>query len=347
MDAALVTGGAGFLGSHVADHLLRAGLRVVVLDDMSGGFWRNLPQGAEFCHGSITDGDCIAALFECERFRYVFHLAAYAAEGLSHFIRNHNYMVNVVGSVNLINAAVNCDTECFVFASSIAVYGAGQLPLQEDAIPTPEDPYGIAKLAIEQDLAAAHRLFGLRYVIFRPHNIYGERQNLSDPYRNVVGIFMTRALAGRRCTVFGDGMQTRAFSHVSQVAPLIAQSVTRPAAWNETFNVGAERTVTINELAEMVQRALGRRVGIEHLPPREDVLHAQVDHRKARSVFESGGHPKLEEGLRRMARWAETLEIAPPRRFDPIEIVKNLPPSWRRLTRPDDQPGASRPRPVS
>lgn len=341
MDTALVTGGAGFLGSHVAERLVRRGDRVVVLDDLSGGFRRNVPAGAEFHQGSILDGTCVTELFTRHRFRWVYHLAAYAAEGLSAFIRRFNYRVNLEGSVNLINAAVNHGTECFVFTSSIAVYGAGQLPFSEESVPQPEDPYGIAKLAVEQDLRAAGAQFGLRHVIFRPHNVYGEHQNLSDPYRNVIGIFIKRILEDKPCPVFGDGNQTRGFSWVGDVARPIAESIGVPEAWNATFNIGSDETHTINQLAELVQRAMGRRVGIEHLPARQEVTHAISDHTRFRTIFGRRTRTvSLHQGLQRMARWAGDLEIGPSRPVARVEIAKNLPPSWIRFTCPDAEPGA-------
>src|ERR1039458_5721351 len=191
----LVTGAAGFIGSHVSRHLLQAGHEVVGLDDLSGGFQDHIPTGVKFVRGSINDGELANHLFRQHRFEYVFHLAAYAAEGLSHFIRNFNYTNNLLGSVNLINASVNSGSvKCFVFTSSIAVYGRNQLPMTEDTIPRPEDPYGVSKYAVELDLAAAFEQFGLPHVIFRPHNVYGEHQNFGDPYRNVLGIFMIHSL---------------------------------------------------------------------------------------------------------------------------------------------------------
>src|SRR6185437_10094327 len=147
----LVTGAAGFIGSHVARHLLKAGHKVVGLDDLSGGFRDYVPDGIKFIEGSVTDSALVKKLFAENKFDYVFHLAAYAAEGLSHFIRSFNYSNNLLGSVNLINASVNAGTvECFVFTSSIAVYGRNQLPMTEDTVPAPEDPYGIGKNAVEQ-----------------------------------------------------------------------------------------------------------------------------------------------------------------------------------------------------
>src|SRR5437870_11883514 len=194
MAVSLVTGAAGFIGSHVVDHCLRLGHRVVALDDLSGGFADNVPRGATFVKGSILDHELINTLFAEHGFDYVYHLAAYAAEGLSHFIRRFNYNNNLIGSMNLINEAVRHEIDCFVFTSSIAVYGPITPPMRETDAPAPEDPYGIAKLSVELDLAAAHRMFGLRYVIFRPHNVYGEYQNLGDPYRNVLGIFMNQIM---------------------------------------------------------------------------------------------------------------------------------------------------------
>ena len=196
MPRSLVTGGAGFMGSHVAEHLLRQGHDVVVLDDLSGGFEPNVPEGTTFVRGSILDHGLINDLFERHRFTYVYHLAAYAAEGLSHFIKRFNYANNLIGSVNLINASVNYDIKCFVFTSSIAVYGSGRSPMSEEMNPIPEDPYGVAKLAVEQELRISHEMFGLESIVFRPHNVYGERQNIGDRYRNVVGIFMNQLLRG-------------------------------------------------------------------------------------------------------------------------------------------------------
>ena len=217
MTKVLITGVAGFIGSHVADHCLKLGFEVVGIDDLSGGFKENIPQGVQFRQGTITDAEWVAGLWKERDYDYVYHLAAYAAEGLSHFIKRFNYMNNLIGTVNLINAAVNYDVRRFVFTSSIAVYGAGQTPMTEDMTPVPEDPYGIAKLACEQELQTSQRMFGLEYTIFRPHNVYGEKQNIGDRYRNVVGIFINQILKGEPMTIFGDGLQQRAFTHVGDV----------------------------------------------------------------------------------------------------------------------------------
>lgn len=329
MATALVTGGAGFIGSHVATNLLANGVDVVVLDDLSGGMADQVPRDARFVEGSILDVALIEDLFgECH-FDYVYHLAAYAAEGLSHFIRGFNYTNNVVGSMNLINAAVNFDVTCFVFTSSIAVYGAAPVPMTEDMRPSPEDPYGIAKFAVEMDLKAAHEMFGLDYVIFRPHNVYGEHQNIGDRYRNVIGIFMNQILQGRPMTVFGNGEQTRAFSHIDDVAPIIARSIERSACYNQVFNVGAEIPYSINTLAHTVAHALGVTPQIQYLEARKEVVQAFSDHTKARRYFNDlTRNVSLEQGIHGMATWVKALPARQMSKFEGIEVLKNLPPSW-------------------
>ncbi|HLX32956.1 MAG TPA: NAD-dependent epimerase/dehydratase family protein [Gaiellaceae bacterium] len=325
----LVTGGAGFIGAHVARHLLEAGHETVVLDDLSGGYEENVPSDATFVAGSSADPELVDELFREHGFSHVFHLAAYAAEGLSHFIRRFNYTNNVLGSVNVVNAAVRAETvERFVFTSSIAVYGPAQTPMSEDVVPEPEDPYGIAKYAVELDLAAAQRMFGLDFTIFRPHNVYGELQNLADPYRNVIGIFMNQVMSGKPMTVFGDGLQTRAFTHIDDVAPVIARSIGVPAAANEVFNVGAETPHTVLDLAHAVARAFDTEPEIEFLPARKEVVHAFSDHAKLHAVFGEAPAVPLEDGLRRMAEWAQEMGVQEPVRFESVEVLRNLPPSW-------------------
>lgn len=326
----LVTGGAGFIGANLVRELAAAGRPVVVLDDLSGGALENLPAGVRFVHGSIGDVPLVDALFQEHRFRYVFHLAAYAAEGLSHFIKRFNYLNNVVGSVNLINAAVRVGTvERFVFTSSIAVYGSGQLPMTEDLTPRAADSYGIAKYAVEQELAISHEMFGLPYTIFRPHNVYGEYQNIGDRYRNVIGIFMNQAMSGEPFTIFGDGTQTRAFSYIGDVVPDMARSVELPETECETYNVGGDRVYTVNELAGQTAEAMEVPLRVAHLPARHEVQHAYADHAKAKRVFGSSVSAPLPDGLRRMGRWARAVGPQQPSVFGDIEISKNLPPSWR------------------
>ena len=326
--AILVTGAAGFIGSHVAEQLLRRGHEVVGLDDLSGGFTDNVPKGTVFVRGTILDTALLSRLFAEHRITHVFHLAAYAAEGLSHFIRRFNYTNNVVGSMNVLNEAVKAEVSCFVFTSSIAVYGAGQTPMRESLRPEPEDPYGIAKYAVEMDLQAARHMFGIESIVFRPHNVYGERQHIGDRYRNVIGIFMNQLMRGEPMSIFGDGTQTRAFSYIGDVAPLIADAIGVPAAFNQTFNVGADESTTVNELAALVAKAMGKEARITHLEARKEVLHAVADHSRVEEVFGYRAEWTLDRGLKQMAQWALGVGPREPSRRADVEVSRNLPRSW-------------------
>lgn len=328
MPISLVTGGAGFLGAHVVRELQKLGHQVFVLDDLSGGFEENLPKGVNFINGSILDHQLLEQIFAANNFSYVYHLAAYAAEGLSHFIKRFNYSNNLIGSVNLINEAVKHKIKCFVFTSSIATYGALPPPMREDMTPIPEDPYGIAKLAIEQDLRVTHEMFGLNYIIFRPHNVYGEYQNLGDRYRNVVGIFMNQLMQGKPLTVFGNGEQTRAFSYVGDIAPLIASCVNYKKALNEVINIGADQNYTVNELANEVIKAMDINGSVLHVESRNEVVHAWSDHTKSQTIFGEFNYTHLTLGLKKMATWAKETGIKESKRFENIEILEKLPPAW-------------------
>lgn len=329
MPISLVTGGAGFIGSYLADELIARGDEVIVLDDLSGGLQENVPLEALFIHGSVTDQVLIEQLFESNKIDYVYHLAAYAAEGLSHFIKRYNYQNNLIGSVNLINESVKHNIKCFVFTSSIAVYGNQKSPMIEGMITQPEDPYGIAKYAVEQELKVSKKMFGLDYVIFRPHNVYGERQNITDPYRNVIGIFMNQLMSGKPLSIFGDGSQTRAFSYIDDIVPLIAESVTRKELYGEIFNVGADEAIAVKDLAEQVMKAMRMECSIQFHESRNEVQHAFASHAKIKNHFGEMESTSLEVGLEKMSNWAKSVSHQPSRKFESLELTKNLPPFWK------------------
>ena len=328
MSCSLVTGGAGFIGSHVVKELTGMGHKVVVLDDLSGGFKDYLGSRPIFVQGSVTNYILLERLFNEYKFDFVYHLAAYAAEGLSHFIKRFNYTNNLIGSVNLINESVKHKVKCFVFTSSIAVYGAAKPPMREDTVPMSEDPYGIAKYAVEMDLRTSHKMFGLNYIIFRPHNVYGENQNIGDRYRNVIGIFMNQLMQGKPLTVFGDGNQTRAFSYIGDVAPYIANSVNVEKAYNEIFNIGADKNYTVKELAENTMQVMGMQGNICYLPARNEVVHAFSDHAKANKIFNIQTATSLTAGLEKMAKWVKTVGVRASQKFKNIEITEKLPLVW-------------------
>lgn len=328
----LVTGCAGFIGSHVAYEFSERGHTVVGVDDLSGGYYENIVGDYKFEMRDITNYRDMDYLFRTYKFDYVFHLAAYAAEGLSHFIRRFNYNNNLIGSINLINCAVNYKISRFIFTSSMAVYGSNQVPFSEDMTPNPEDPYGIAKYAVEMDLRCAKELWGLNYTIFRPHNVSGGvRQNIWDTYRNVVGIFIYQAMHNKPLTVFGDGEQTRAFSHIDDIVTPIIKCIDMPETENEIFNIGGDTPFTINQLAETVKRIVNPNIEIIHLPPRVEVKHAHCSHEKIRKFFNYKSGKTLDDIVTELYEWAKTQPDREPTKWEFVEINEKLPPKWKEL----------------
>jgi UDP-glucose 4-epimerase len=336
---AVVTGGAGFIGSHVAERLVRSHHEVLVVDDLSGGFRENIPEGARFEQRSITEP--LDDLFRRFKPEVVYHLAAYAAEGLSHHIPVFNYTNNITGTANVLAAARRAGAAHFVFTSSIAAYGHsndGQ-PFTEATPANPIDPYGIAKLACELHIKGfEHYYGGPSYTILRPHNVFGPRQNVADPYRNVVGIFMACAMEGRPMPVFGDGTQTRSFSYIDVVAEAIVRSPNLPGARNLTVNIGGDEPMSVRELARCIARVMDVPDDVAFLPPRKEVQHAHCDHAIARTVFAEAyaKHTvEIASGLKRMAAHvrAHSLPQATECPSD-IEIAELLPPSWASRLKP-------------
>ena len=325
----LVTGGAGFIGCYVADELVKQGHDVTVLDDLSGGFLRNVPEGAKFVKGSITDHELVDSLTAGKQL--VYHIAAYAAEGLSHFVRRYNYQNNVIGSANIINSCVRHNVECLLYTSSMAVYGAAQTPMDEAMVPAPEDPYGIAKYSVERDIAAASSLFGLPYVIIRPHNVYGEKQNLSDRYRNVIAIFINQVMQGIRPTVYGDGSQTRAFSHIDDVTSCIVRAAFEEKARGEIINLGAATPANISDIAKFVINAFGSGLEPEYLETRYEVKHAFCTTEKSERLLGFKDRISIEQGIKRMVEWARS--VGPVEFIDwssLYELDRNMPGYWKK-----------------
>ena len=331
----IITGGAGFIGSHVAAICKERGWHTLVIDDLSGGFIHNIPGGVFFSHASITDPR-VEQVIEEFKPDYVFHLAAYAAEGLSHHIPTFNYVNNLVGTSRVLNASFRAGVKHFVFTSSIATYGhpPSDRPFTEIDVQVPIDPYGIAKRACEEQIAVFKNIHpGFNYTIFRPHNVFGPNQNISDPYRNVVGIFMRQCLEKKQLTIFGDGTQTRSFSYIDVVAHAIVDSVTNEAAIDKTFNIGGDEPMSVGDLATHVSSILDTGLSINYLPPRHEALHAHCDHTLARTVFRDvydRYSVDIVPGLKRMADWVKTTPVpkATPCPSE-IEISHGLPPSWK------------------
>ena len=325
-----VTGCAGLLGANYTRHLLANGHEVIGIDDLSGGYKAFLPKGEKFTFAKfdLERRKKVVELFEEHKPDVLFHFAAYAAEGLSPFIRNFNYRNNLICSANLINECVAHNTK-FIFTSSMAVYGEQEPPFTEDKRPQPIDPYGIAKYAIECDLKLAHEQFGLRYNIVRPHNVLGIYQNIWDKYRNVIGIFIRKTLNGQPILVYGDGEQTRAFSDIKYYMEPFDKLLTDYDG--ETFNIGADKHFSLNEVAETVQK-IGRKYGyevpIEHGEPRHEVKHAYCDHTKAKTMLNFKDETNLEELIDSMFVWAIKQPNRKVKNMD-YEITKDIYDYWK------------------
>jgi len=325
-----VTGCAGLLGANYTRHLLANGHEVIGIDDLSGGYKAFVTKGEKFSFVKLNleRRKKIVELFEEHKPEVLVHFAAYAAEGLSPFIRNFNYRNNLICSANLINECIKHDTK-FIFTSSMAVYGEQEPPFTEDKRPQPIDPYGIAKYAVECDLKLAHEQFGLRYNIVRPHNVLGIYQNIWDKYRNVIGIFIRKTLNGQPILVYGDGEQTRAFSDIKYYMEPFDRLLTEHDG--ETFNIGADKHFTLNEVAEAVQK-VGKKydyeVPIEHGEPRHEVKHAYCDHTKAKSMLQFRDGTNLEELIESMFVWAMK---QPNRKVKTMEyeVTKDIYDYWR------------------
>jgi len=301
-----VTGCAGLLGANYTRHLLANGHHVVGIDDLSGGYKAFVAKGEnfEFKKFNLERRKKVVELFEEHNPDVLVHFAAYAAEGLSPFIRNYNYRNNLICSANLINECINHKTK-MIFTSSMAVYGGQQTPFTEDKQPQPIDPYGVAKYAVECDLKMAETQFGLRYNIIRPHNVLGRYQNIWDRYRNVIGIFIRKTLNGEPILVYGDGEQTRAFSDIQYYMEPF--DILLSEHDGEIFNIGADKFFSLNQVAETVQ-SIGKKYGydvpIEHGPPRHEVKHAYCDHTKAKNLLKFQDNTKLEELIEDVFVWA-------------------------------------------
>jgi len=327
----LITGIAGLLGANFSRYLLSKGYTVIGIDDLSGGYESNVPEDCTFYKGDLIEADEVQRIFEKENPDYVYHFAAYAAVCLSPFIRNFNYQNNVVCSANVINASINTrSVKKLIFSSSMDVYGAQRPPFNEEMIPQPADPYGIAKYAIELDLKSASEQFGLRYSIIRPHNVAGVYQNIWDRYRNVIGIWIRQTLRNEPLTIYGDGTQIRSFSDITFYMKPFEKLMYEHDS--ETFNIGADQYCTINELAdtfEKVANNLGHQTSRAYLEKRQEVHSAYCDHTKAQKLLNFYDNTDLEKTMDAMFKWAIS-EPERPIKYMDYEIEKGMYSFWKK-----------------
>ncbi len=309
--ATLVTGGAGFIGSHLVEELLKEEREVVVVDDLSTGKLENLPESENltFIKGSITDREFLKNLFNSYRFDTVFHLAAVASVFKSVEKPIETHRVNFDGTLYLLEESKRTKVNKFVFASSAAVYGdLPELPKREDMPVKPLTPYGVDKYASERYVVNSFNLYELRTTALRFFNVYGEKQDPSSPYSGVISIFMDRTaryLRGEEVTIdiYGDGKQTRDFVYVKDVvkALLIAERDSRTEG--EVFNVGTGRETSLLALIETLKEITGKIPPVRFLPHREgDIKRSVADISKIRALGYSPSF-SLKDGLKRTFRW--------------------------------------------
>lgn len=335
MPTVLITGVAGLLGANFSRYLLNKGYKIVGIDDFSGGYDFCVPKNIQCYEIQLGSNQKyvrkdIEFVFDKEKPDYVFHFAAHAAVCLSPFTRHQNYTNNILASADIINACINYDVKKVIFSSSMDVYGNNKAPFTEDMVPAPLDPYGIAKYAVEMDLKSASDFFGLNYSIVRPHNVVGIYQNIWDRYRNVIGIWTRKILAGEPITIYGDGTQIRAFSDISFYMEPFEKLM---YDFNgETFNIGADKEYSLNEVADIVTKIaneLGYEVKRTYLEKRDEVHVAYSDHTKAKNLLNFKDDTNLEKTVREMFTWASKI---PPKqvKYANYEVTKNLYPYWKK-----------------
>lgn len=325
----LITGVAGLLGCHLSRYLLTRGYTIFGIDNLSGGYQEYVDARVNFFNIDICDQSAVDAFFNQNRIDYVYHFAAYAAEGLSPFIRNFNYTNNVIGSVNIVNCCIRHSIKKIIFTSSMAVYGENSVPFIETMIPCPVDPYGIAKYTIEQDIRQAHRQFGLDYTIIRPHNVIGIYQNIWDKYRNVIGIWINAAITNNPINVYGDGTQTRAFSDIQFYMDPFKQLLDTHSG--QIINVGSDKYFALRDVAEIVHstaKKFSLTPTIRFMEARMEVKHAYCNHNKAKAEMNFNDQTNIEKTIYEMFMWA----ITQPQREQKImkyEIDKNIYSYWK------------------
>lgn len=331
----IITGVAGLFGVNFTNYLLlNTNERILGIDSLFGGNESTIPQHQRFTFlkGDLADKafqkELEKTVFHQEKIDYIFHFAAYAAEGLSPFIRCFNYENNVISTAFIVNMCIQYGIKRLVFTSSMAVYGDQTPPFDEAMTPKPVDPYGVAKFAAEMDIQIAADQHCLEYCIIRPHNVYGPYQNIWDPYRNALGIWMYKSLKGDAITIYGDGKQQRAFSYIDDVLPCLWKAATDERAKNQIINVGGIRPYSINEAANLISEITGN-TQIVHLEPRHEVKYAYSTHQKSVDLLDFDDRTPLREGLQRMWEWAKSQPDRGQKRWSQYEIDKKLYSYWK------------------
>ena len=326
----LITGVAGLLGSRLADWIIenKPEVQVIGVDDLSGGYRENINPKVNFWEMNLTEHP-IENIFESHKIDYVFHFAAYAAEGLSPFIRCYNYDNNLKATARIVNECIKHDVKRLVFTSTLAVYGHGNGGIfDETQQQSPIDPYGVAKYACEMDIQIAGEQHGLDWCIIRPHNVYGVKQNIWDKYRNVLGIWMYQHLNGEDMTIFGDGEQTRAFSFIDDSIEPLWNSAIRKEASKEIINLGGTEEISIKDASTILREVIGEGK-VTHLEPRHEVKHSIPTFQKSIDILGFEYKTSMKEGLTQMWEWAKEQPMRERFFWENYELEKGIYSFWK------------------
>lgn len=325
----LITGVAGLIGSRMATWILDNIKDAIVtgVDDLSGGYIENIDERINF-----NKIDCNSEEFSnlVQNFKpdYVYHFAAYAAEGLSPFIRKFNYQNNLLSTANIVNACINNNVKRLIFTSSMAVYGRAIPPFDEKQIPNPIDPYGVAKASCEADIRIAGDQHNLDWCIIRPHNVYGINQNIWDMYRNVLGIWMYKNLNNMPLTIYGSGEQKRAFSYIDDCLEPFWNAAVSEKASKQIINLGGIKEYTINEAADILIKVMGSGTKV-YLESRHEVHEAWATWEKSVNLLNYKDNTSLEEGLSKMWNWAKQQPKQNQFKWNEYEVSRGIYSYWR------------------
>lgn len=328
----LITGVAGLIGSSLADWILdnQSNYQIIGVDNLSGGCESNVDDRVVFYKIDCASNE-LKEIFSKHQPTYVFHFAAYAAEGLSPFIRTYNYQNNLVATANIVNECIRNDVKRLVFTSSMAVYGNGNPPFNEMHQPAPIDPYGVAKYACEMDIQIAGDQHGLDWCIIRPHNVYGIKQNIWDTYRNVLGIWMYQSLNNEPMTIFGDGSQKRAFSFIDDCLEPFWNAAVLPKAAKEVINLGSAIEYSILEACEMLKEVIGDGE-VAFKEQRHEVKNAIPTSQKSVEILRFEDKTNLRSGLEIMWQWAKKQPSRERFVWSEYELDKGLYEFWKNKT---------------
>ena len=325
----LITGVAGFLGSRLADWIIEhiPDAEVIGIDNLSGGYKENLHDLVEFFPVDILD-EKVSEVFSTYRPDYVFHFAAFAAEGLSPFVRSYNYRNNLEATSKIVTECIKNDVTRLIFSSTMGVYGDNPTPFYESDQPNPIDPYGIAKYACELDIRVAGEHHGLDWCIIRPHNVYGVKQNIWDRYRNVLGIWMCQHINGLPMTIYGDGEQTRAFSYIDDCLEPLWKSSQESSCSKQIINLGGTKYYSMNEANEIIREVMGGGT-LSYKEKRYEVKNAYSSYQKSIDLLGYNDKTSLIDGLTTMWNWVKTQPNRVSKGFDQYELDKGLYSFWK------------------